>query len=220
MNPNKIIFCGGQSNRTAEHQSSYNTADFTYEEKQDTLRRNEERRITEKEFIADKKTLEILNYYNRSMNSEISQENLKENKMLKDALYATIKLVLDQNKQIKKLKEAVTHRRIDNSIKNDASLVIGGDESFNPDLSLLSLSKDAINPIVTVNNFMKEHMPTEKGSSKSEFFRFKSEDRKLKGQANKSDISKISQNDADSVNEVILHSDYFRPFLKNLEREF
>ena len=43
----------------------------------------------------------------------------------------------------------------------------------------------------------------EKGSNKNEFSRFKSEDRKIKDQ-NKSDISKISQNDVDSVNEVTL----------------
>lgn len=101
----KILFCGNQSNRTGEYQSSYNTADFTYEErceKDDTIKRhggniqkladivaqNENSRVK-----PDKKTIEILNYYNRSMNSETTQENHKENKMLKEALYATIKLV-------------------------------------------------------------------------------------------------------------------------------
>lgn len=94
--------------------------------------------------------------------------------MLKDALYATIKLVLDQSKQIKKLKEAVTHRKIDDksSIK-DNSLISNKDESMiNPDHSLLSISKDGINPIVTVNNFLKEHMPTNKSSLKMNFSKF------------------------------------------------
>jgi len=115
------LFLGNHSNRTGEHLSSYNTAEFTYEEKEDNMKRSEIRYNKLAEIVSqkdnnikpDKKTLEILNYYNRSMNSEASNENSKENKMLKDALYATIKLVLDQNKQIKKLKEAVTHRKVE-----------------------------------------------------------------------------------------------------------
>jgi len=139
------------------------------------------------------------------MNSEFSQENGKENKMLKDALYATIKLVLDQNKQIKKLKEAVTHRKFDNKKRNESSLTNNNDDSYAPDLSLLSLSKDGINPIATVNNFIKEHMPTNKNSSKSGISRMKSQS--ISHNDMQVEFEKDDKNQEDiSINDVTLPS--------------
>lgn len=205
----KVFFGGNQSNRTGEHQSSYNTADFTHEERcdrEETLRRNDHKMNKLAEIVAqqqsdsgqilpDKKTIEILNYYNRSMNSEMSSENVKENKMLKDALYATIKLVLDQNKQIKQLKEVVTHRKSGRDGSKNATCVdISKNYMNTTDLSLLDMSGN-INPITTVNNFMKEHMPTDRTFNRSD-----------------KDHSKISHNDIDnSVNEVIFACNQFRP---------
>lgn len=146
-----------------------------------------------------------MNYYNRSVNSEASQENFKENKMLKDALYATIKLVLDQNKQIRKLKEAVTHRNRDKSKDGSASR---NDDSLLPDLSLLSISKDGINPLEAVNNFLKEHMPTNKSANKVEILKNKYDeqhDNSDMKSTSKKDFSQMSQNDIESVNEVNFH---------------
>lgn len=225
-NRSNIVFWGNQSNRTGEHQSSYNTADFTHEErfeKEDTIKRSEIRynKLTDvvqhsdgNNIKPDKKTIEILNYYNRSMNSEQSQENMKENKMLKDALYATIKLVLDQNKQIKKLKEVVTHRKVNKEKKIEDFAATITDESI-PDLSLLSLGKDWSNPIDTVNNFLKEHMPTEKSSSSimnnnifSNQFNCNKNFSKLKDRQEPEDhIPEAEQeepNEMDSIDEVLL----------------
>jgi len=207
------IFYGSQSNRTWEHQSSYNTADFTQEEKAErekTARRNEDKSdesIDNKTKVKkkNKKPMEIMHCYNKSINYEASQENIKENKMLKDALYATIKLVLDQNKQIKRLKEAVTNRRNgDKQSFKDTSINSGKDDSISPDLSLLSISKDGINPIVTVNNFIKEHMPTKKSASKSNFSKFNIKNLSntdLKS-TNEKDTSNITHNELDSINDV------------------
>lgn len=215
----KMVFCGNQSQRTAEHQSSYNTADFTQEakkEREDTFRRNDTNKMQKlsdlivhqdnSQAFNSKKSMEIINYYNRSIASEISQENSKENKMLKDALYATIKLVLDQNKQIKKLKEAVTSRRQDFR-KNtpELSTISCHEETITPDLSFLSMGKDGQNPITTVNNFIKEHMPTNKSGDKKNVSQNKSEyegNKQEQKSTLEKDQSKASQNEADSINEV------------------
>ena len=210
----KLIFWGNYSNRTGEHQSSYNTADFTREEKQereDLSRRNEgdlhkcydnNLQNESSQTKISKKSMEIINYYNRSVNSEMSQENMKENKMLKDALYATIKLVLDQNKQIKKLKEVVTHRNLDKSNKtSNVSNISRNDESLLPDLSLLSISKDGVNPVEAVNNFIREHMPTTKNLNKGNFTSLKSQVNNWSN-VNQESTSKCLSKNAESINEV------------------
>lgn len=210
----KLIFCGNYSNRTGEHQSSYNTADFTREDKQD--RDEQSRRIEgdqhkcydnniqneSSQAKISKKSMEIINYYNRSVNSEMSQENQKENKMLKDALYATIKLVLDQNKQIKRLKEVVTHRNIEKTKKpNKISELSRNDESLLPDLSLLSISKDGVNPVEAVNNFIREHMPTTKNLNKGNFTNLKSQVDESSVVNQQSTTKNLAKN-LDSINEV------------------
>jgi hypothetical protein len=161
----------------------------------------------------DKKTIEILNYYNRSMNSEQSQENMKENKMLKDALYATIKLVLDQNKQIKRLKEAVTitHKKVnkEKTIEDFAANI--ADESI-PDLSLLSLGKDCSNPIEAINNFLREHMPTDKNSNKNDFSKLKDS---LEPEDHRPEIEDQEPNNIDSIDEVKLLITNYRHSYKN-----
>ena len=210
----KLIFCGNYSNRTGEHQSSYNTADFTREEKQERdeiSKRNEgdihryyENTIQNESTQAklSKKSMEIINYYNRSVNSDMSQENMKENKMLKDALYATIKLVLDQNKQIKRLKEVVTHRNWDKSNKaSDVSSISRNEESVLPDLSLLSISKDGINPIEAVNNFIREHMPTSKHANRGNTTNFKYKNKNI-SEFKQESTSKCFSKNIESINEV------------------
>lgn len=193
----KLTFIGLNSNRAGDHQSSYNTAEFTYEDqnKEDTTRRKEIRYqklrgIGPNNEAKEKsdKNIEILNYYNRSMSSEVSNENTKENRMLKDALYATIKLVLDQNKQIKKLKQVVTSNNPQTSQYKTSEPT---EESRLTDMSLLSIGKDAINPIITVNNFLKEHVPKKKGKSQPP------------QKKDKKDLSHISQN-IESIDETLL----------------
>lgn len=41
----KVMFVGNYSNRTGEHMSSFNTADFTKEERVETCRRNAEGKV-------------------------------------------------------------------------------------------------------------------------------------------------------------------------------
>lgn len=99
----------------------------------------------------------------------------------------------------------MTHRKIERKgPKRDRSLNTNNEETITPDLSLLSISRDGINPIVTVNNFIKEHMPTNKSSDRSDFSRFKH------GTLSQSDIkpndgvnySKLSNQEMESIDEV------------------
>ena len=205
---------GNHSHRTCEHQSSYNTADFTHEERQhheNTERRNEVQmnNFVDNQLVkTDQKPIEIMHCYNKSFRfDDKSEASTKENKMLKDALYATIKLVLDQNKQIKRLKEAVTDRNCDQKVTvKDNSIIFGKDESLiNPDLSLMSISKDGINPITTVNNFLKEHMPTSKSSIKTNFSKFdfkNTSNNDIKSTTHEKEVSSLTQNEMDSINDV------------------
>lgn len=111
--------------------------------------------------------------------------------ILTDALYATIKLVLDQNKQIKKLKEAVTQNK-SNSTQVKGK---GPEESRLTDLSFLSIGKDGISPISTVNNFLKDHF------SHGENDKINIETLKLTGEK---ELEVIRQGENESIDETLL----------------
>ncbi|CAI2369293.1 unnamed protein product [Moneuplotes crassus] len=197
------------SNRMGSHQSSNLTAEFTEvnNTKNDEFNRRKEIRYNRLVRISsgsqpkkkDNDAIEILNYYNQSLNSEHDEQNPYENKMLKDVLYATIKLVLAQNKQIKKLKKVVTKSR--DSRCHNYSLSNANDESRATDLSFLSIGKDAINPIITVKNFCRDacfHKNFQKADKNSKSGSENSEKESIH------DLSHISENNTDSIDETLL----------------
>ncbi|CAI2372871.1 unnamed protein product [Moneuplotes crassus] len=198
------------SNRAGDHQSSYNTAEFTETQRQEkgNMSRRKEIRYNKLADVSSgnqskekgDNAIEILNYYNKSMSSEASTENTKENKMLKDVLYATIKLVLAQNKQIKKLKEVVTKGKDDQPEDFIASEM--NDDSRITDLSLLSIGKDAINPIITVKNFCKNTCLHEKIQRKEK--KPTKDSDKVQNEDIKN-LSQISQKNIESIDETLLH---------------
>jgi hypothetical protein len=77
---------------------------------------------------------------------------------------------------------------------------------------LLSLGKDYSNPIEIINNFLREHMPTDKNSNKNDFSKLKDS---LEPEDHRPEIEDQEPNNIDSIDEVKLLITNYRHSYKN-----
>ena len=78
------------------------------------------------------------------------------------------------------------------------------ESSLNQDVSLISIGKDGVNPIITVNNFIKEHMPINKICKKENSFTKINEKEVLENKVPERNVSEINPDQIESVDEALL----------------